>query len=57
MQSPASTCSEILISILTHALNHNAQTLGQKKKKKSSFTLKYFSTINGLHSPMGHKVS
>ena len=34
MQSPASTCSEILISILTHALNHNAQTLGQKKKIK-----------------------
>lgn len=57
MQSPASTCPEILISILTRALNHNAQTLGQKKKKKSSFTLKYFSTINGLHSPMGHKVS
>ena len=57
MQSPVSTCSEILISILTHALNHNAQTLGPKKKKKLSFTLKYFSTINGLHSPMGHKVS
>ena len=34
MQSPASTCPEILISILTRAPNHNAQTLGQKKKKK-----------------------